>query len=224
MSENFANNYSTALDGAIDNSQTTFDVLSVGGAPSVNFRIKVENELMLVTGVSSLTFTVTRGVEGTSAASHDDGTLVTHVFTATGIRAGTGFIQSSVSEYTQGSELQTTSTSFVDMTGQSITITTEAVRCLVIFAASANNSNAGSLVCFDLNIDGTRHANTTNGLIEVANSNKTPVCFTVLTDVLSAGSHTFKIQWRVSANTGGIASQTSTCPITFQVIETTLTV
>lgn len=82
MAENFANNYSTALDGAINNSQTTFDVLSVSGAPAVNFRIKVENELMLVTGVSSLTFTVTRGIEGTTAASHADGTLVTHVLTA----------------------------------------------------------------------------------------------------------------------------------------------
>lgn len=85
MAENFSNNYSTALDGAIDGSQTTFDVLSVSSAPAVNFRIKVENELMLVTGVSSLTFTVTRGIEGTTATSHASGTLVTHVLTAGGI-------------------------------------------------------------------------------------------------------------------------------------------
>jgi hypothetical protein len=84
MAENFANNYSTAIDetGGIDASQTTFDVLSLGGAPAVNFRIKVENELMLVTGVSSPTLTVTRGIESTTAATHADGTLVTHVVTA----------------------------------------------------------------------------------------------------------------------------------------------
>lgn len=85
MAENFANNYSTALDGAIDASQTTFDVLSVGGAPAVNFRIKVENELMLVTGIATNTFTVTRGIEGTTGATHADGTLVTHVLTAGGL-------------------------------------------------------------------------------------------------------------------------------------------
>jgi hypothetical protein len=87
--ESYANNYSSALDGAIDNSQTTFDVLSATGAPAVNFRIKVENEIMLVTGVSSLTFTVARGQESTSAASHADGTLVTHILTATALNAMT---------------------------------------------------------------------------------------------------------------------------------------
>lgn len=86
MTENFSNNYSTALDGSITDSQTTLDVLSVGGVPSVNFRIKIENELMLVTGVASSTFTVTRGIEGTTAAAHSDGSLVTHVLTAAALK------------------------------------------------------------------------------------------------------------------------------------------
>ena len=86
--ERFANNYSTALDGAIDNSQTTFDVLSVTGAPSPKYRIKIENELLVVTSVSSLTLTVQRGAEGTTAASHADGTLVTHIVTAASLVQG----------------------------------------------------------------------------------------------------------------------------------------
>jgi hypothetical protein len=70
-------------------------VLSATGAPAVNFRIRVDDELMLVTGVSTNTFTVTRGIEGTSAAAHADGALVTHVLTAgslgQAIGAGTAF-------------------------------------------------------------------------------------------------------------------------------------
>lgn len=82
MSEHYANNYATTLNGAINNSQTTFTVTSATGAPTVNFRIKVENEIMLVTNVATLTFTVTRAQDSTSAASHADLSAVTHIVTA----------------------------------------------------------------------------------------------------------------------------------------------
>lgn len=85
MSENFANEYATQLDGAINNSVTSLNVDSVTGRPAVNFRMRIDDELMLVTGVSSLTFTVTRGIEGTTAASHADNAPVTHVLTASAL-------------------------------------------------------------------------------------------------------------------------------------------
>jgi hypothetical protein len=81
--EQFKNLAASTLDTSIDGSQTTLDVVSAASFPSSGqFRIKVEDEFMLVTGVSSNTFTVTRGAEGTSGASHSAGVAVTHVLTA----------------------------------------------------------------------------------------------------------------------------------------------
>lgn len=95
MAEKFANNFSTLLNGAINNSVTSLVVDSVTGAPAVNWRLKIDDELMLVTAVSTLTLTVTRGIEGTTAASHADDSVVTHVLTAgaldQAIGAGTSF-------------------------------------------------------------------------------------------------------------------------------------
>jgi hypothetical protein len=51
-----------------------------------NFRILVERELMLVTAISGTTWTVTRGVEGTTAASHPSGSTVYGVLTDQALR------------------------------------------------------------------------------------------------------------------------------------------
>ena len=88
MTENYANEYQTVLDGGIDDSVTSLDVTSASGSPDVNFRIRIDDELMLVTNKSGVTFTVTRGVEGTAAASHANGADVTHVLTAEGLTTG----------------------------------------------------------------------------------------------------------------------------------------
>lgn len=85
MAENFANEYESTLDGGIDDTVTTLDVVSATGAPSANFRIRIDDEYMLVTGVASETFTVTRGIEGSTPASHSSGAAVTHVLTAGGL-------------------------------------------------------------------------------------------------------------------------------------------
>lgn len=69
---------STQLNGAINNSVTTVVVSSAAGFPgSGNYDILVESERMTVTGgQGTTTWTVTRGVSGTSAASHADTTPV----------------------------------------------------------------------------------------------------------------------------------------------------
>jgi hypothetical protein len=85
--EKFTTNAVTTLNGAIDNSTTSVVVTSAASFPSTaQFRIRIDSELMLVTGVSSNTFTVTRGIEGTSAASHVDTSIVAQVFTAAGLK------------------------------------------------------------------------------------------------------------------------------------------
>lgn len=89
MSENFANNYQTTINDAsgISAGDTSLTVASVSGAPAVDFRILIDTELLMVTGISTNTFTITRGIEGTTAATHADGATVTHVLTAGSISA-----------------------------------------------------------------------------------------------------------------------------------------
>lgn len=88
MAENFANEYQTTLNGAIDSSQTSIVVTSDTGSPAAPFRMRVDSEYLLITGKSGTTFTVTRGVEGSTAASHSDGATITHILTAIGLTAG----------------------------------------------------------------------------------------------------------------------------------------
>lgn len=86
MPENFSNNYATTLNGAIDNAVTSLVVTSSVGRPDPNFRIIIDSEILLVTAVAGTTYTVTRGVEGTTAAAHSNGAAVTHILTAEGLR------------------------------------------------------------------------------------------------------------------------------------------
>lgn len=80
--EQFSNIGQSTLDGSINDSVTSLDVVSASAFPSDgNFRIIIGSEILLVTAVSTNTFTVVRGQEGTAAASHTDGDAVTLVLT-----------------------------------------------------------------------------------------------------------------------------------------------
>ena len=62
---------STLLTGAMTASQTTLTVASPIGFPTSQFRIRIDDEMMTVTsGFGTTTWTVTRGVNGSTAASH----------------------------------------------------------------------------------------------------------------------------------------------------------
>jgi hypothetical protein len=88
MTENFSNDFSTTLNGAIaDGITTSITVLSGAGAPAANFRIRIDNELLLVTSVGAGTnWTVVRGIEVTSAVSHLTGATVAHTITLGGLQ------------------------------------------------------------------------------------------------------------------------------------------
>lgn len=96
--EQYANNPSTTLNGAINNAVTTLVVASATGfSTGGNFRILIDTELLLVTAVSGTTFTVTRGAEGTTAASHVDASAVVQVLTRDSLKGlGAGIILSDV--------------------------------------------------------------------------------------------------------------------------------
>ena len=76
----FQSNGTTAnlLAEALDSSETGVDV-DDGSVFSVNDSIRIDNEEMLITSISSNTLTVTRGQNGTSAAAHSDNASITRV-------------------------------------------------------------------------------------------------------------------------------------------------
>ena len=62
---------STTLSSAINSSQTTIGVLSAAGFPMSQYKIRIDDEVMTVTGgYGTTTWTVSRGASGTTAASH----------------------------------------------------------------------------------------------------------------------------------------------------------
>ena len=73
MAEQLANRASTFLAEAMDDSQTSLKVTGAIGFPATpEFRIRINNELMIVTagGSSTVDWTITRGAEGTVATDH----------------------------------------------------------------------------------------------------------------------------------------------------------
>src|ERR1700733_5964571 len=85
--EQFANSTfaDATLVAGINASATSLGVSASANFPAApQFRIQVDGEIMLVTGIGGggTTFTVLRGQEGTSAASHSQGAVVEHVMTA----------------------------------------------------------------------------------------------------------------------------------------------
>ena len=119
-------------------------------------------------------------------------------------------------------DLTTNSTSFVDATGLTTTITTGAHRCLILFTCSVL-AQANTDVGLDLAVDGTRLGNTTHGLVlagnNASNSVYYPASIFYVTDVLSAGSHTFKVQFRVTSGTATINASSGLNPAILTVIE-----
>jgi hypothetical protein len=100
----------TTLTGAMNSSQTTVSVASATGFPTSAFRIRIDDEYMNVTGgFGTTTWTVQRGVNGSTAASHvtsqtltwDDsnasGMIIWNATTKTLTLKGTIFVDGSAS-------------------------------------------------------------------------------------------------------------------------------
>lgn len=90
----FINNFSTTLDEAISNSDTSFDLVdatglsgNVGSGKYVTLTIDdgTNREIVYCTAVSSNTVTVTRGREGTSGTAFSAGDLIEGRLTASGL-------------------------------------------------------------------------------------------------------------------------------------------
>lgn len=79
---NFANGGQTTLSGAIGAGDATLTVADGTVFPAVPFHVCVDTELMTVTANLGGLLSVTRGIEGTAAAAHAAGALVTNTVTA----------------------------------------------------------------------------------------------------------------------------------------------
>lgn len=89
--EKFGNNAVTTLASAITAGATSLTVASASRFPAAgNFRIVIGTEYLLVTAVSGTTFTVTRGIESSTAASHGAGTTVALILTDASLRNNPG--------------------------------------------------------------------------------------------------------------------------------------
>ena len=89
MTERFSNQAVTTLSAAITTTTaTSCTVTDASSFPtSGNFRIKIDGELLLVTAASGTTFTITRGIENTTAATHASGADVIHLLTKGSLEA-----------------------------------------------------------------------------------------------------------------------------------------
>lgn len=111
-----------------------------------------------------------------------------------------GVIQTGFAKVT--SDVTTTSTSFVDVTGLSVTLTTTGGDLVAFFTFGASNSTTGRENDFRILLDGTSYQGTSMrcGAKDLAQSGGIVIRFTGV----AAGSHTVKIQWQVSNGTGQI--------------------
>jgi len=100
----------------------------------------------------------------------------------------------------QASDYTTTSTTFVDVdaTNLLLTIATAGGDVLIVFMGYGGGT---SRLYFDIAIDGVRMAGD-DGFLSAVNAVNTPITLVALKQGLSAGSHTFKLQWKVNSGTG----------------------
>lgn len=80
MAEQLANDIQTLLAADLTAGETKLKPLSAVGFPPAEFRIRIDDELMLVTALGA-EWTITRGVEGTAAAAHEAGSTIYHLLT-----------------------------------------------------------------------------------------------------------------------------------------------
>lgn len=106
---------------------------------------------------------------------------------------------------TQSTDITVTGTAFVDIGSITLTLITSGGSCVCYFNAGASNSATNNNLRFQLVVDGvaqrgvkTRNATTAG--------NGVALVYEVTPGI---GSHTFKMQWSVSAGTGRIRPTTT---------------
>lgn len=139
----------------------------------------------------------------TAPTTRTTGVLVTASIWNTDVVDNLTFLKTPTqSRLSAGATTNTTSAAFVDMTGVTITMSTNAAAAEVGFVGSFNISVAATAVV-TLLVDGTNQGDATQGLQHVPATAATNAGISLVfrTATLSAGSHTFKLQYKTSAGT-----------------------
>lgn len=133
---------------------------------------------------------------------------------------GGDFIQSQTVTRTAGN-YTSNSTSFADVTGMSITMTTGAHRCLISVGCCGFASEAAD-PSINLTVDGASQGQTFGLMVRRSGVTSVNWSFSFLTGVLSAASHTFRLQARTTAGDVTLYAST-TAPLILSVMELDLT-
>jgi hypothetical protein len=184
------NNGNTTLNGTITSGATSLVVSSATPLPTAgDFRILIDTEIMLVTAVSGTTLTVTRGIEGTTAAAHTTGAIVACILTAAALSRLRTYpplqtlLGSSVTKTTSNNF---NGTPLLLLTQNTTTYSPSSVLRINI-AATAFGSGTWKAICY---VDGVAiaqyHASTLS-------SGDQTISFDTLSPTLAAGAHTVAI-------------------------------
>lgn len=114
-------------------------------------------------------------------------------------------------------DVSTTSTSLVDMTGASVTLTTGA-RPVHISFTGTHSGTSTAITYFNVDIDGTAQFGTQGLAYQTYGASGYVICIAFDTAALTAAEHTIKIKWAVNTGTGVIKGD-STCPFILSVHE-----
>jgi hypothetical protein len=99
----------------------------------------------------------------------------------------------------------TTSTSFAQMTGSSVSLTSTGGNMLIIFVGPVNGSGVGNTASLDLAIDGVRQGDATFGLqsFHAPGAGYNEMCSMVFMTSTppDAGSRAYSVYWKTSAGT-----------------------
>lgn len=113
-----------------------------------------------------------------------------------------------LSDLDEASDYSTTSTSFVDIDATNLaqTIETEGGDVLVTFTGTVSHYQGAYRMYFDIDVDGARQGGDDGIFSQVLMTQTNPygvgICLAYWIQGLEAGSHTFKLQWKMNANTG----------------------